>query len=267
MKKVKLILSYLMVAVLAIEATSIGIAAYAAYDNETNTDVVLSSSNEEDEVAVNMTDNNEFILTQTIFNTVGSIPVIDPEETVLKYYCSSTDTLKSIAQNIYGDQDYYLYLAKYNNIDCRSILSEGQILNFKLYPDEDLQQQALEEENARIAEEERIKAEEEERKRKEAEKGTLLGQFKITFYSPDPGENGGSTKTATGELLTNNVWQAVAVDPRVIPLGSTVYIEGLGTFVAKDTGGAIKGNKLDVLVGSVSEAYDLGVQWRNVYVK
>ena len=110
-------------------------------------------------------------------------------------------------------------------------------------------------------------AESSPRARKEAEKGTLLGQFKITFYSPDPGENGGSTKTATGELLTNNVWQAVAVDPRVIPLGSTVYIEGLGTFVAKDTGGAIKGNKLDVLVGSVSEAYDLGVQWRNVYVK
>jgi 3D (Asp-Asp-Asp) domain-containing protein len=41
----------------------------------------------------------------------------------------------------------------------------------------------------------------------------------------------------------------------VIPLGSTVYIQGLGVFQAEDTGGAVVGNHIDVFVGSTGEAY------------
>ena len=117
-------------------------------------------------------------------------------------------------------------------------------------------------------EEARRKAEEEaRRKAEEAAKGTYLGEFKLTFYTPDPGENGGYSVTATGKSLAANVWKAIAVDPRVIPLGSTVYIEGFGTFTAEDTGGAIKGSKIDILVNNASEADALGVQYAKVYVK
>ena len=56
----------------------------------------------------------------------------------------------------------------------------------------------------------------------------------------------------------------VAVDPGVVPLGSTVYLEGLGTFTAEDIGGAINGNHIDVLV-NYGEADPLGVR-RNVKV-
>lgn len=49
----------------------------------------------------------------------------------------------------------------------------------------------------------------------------------------------------------------VAVDPYFIRMGSTVWIEGLGKFHAEDTGGAIKGNRLDVWVPDASEAYAL----------
>ena len=38
----------------------------------------------------------------------------------------------------------------------------------------------------------------------------------------------------------------IAVDPKVIPLGTRVYIEGMGEFRAEDVGGAIKGNKVDI---------------------
>lgn len=120
----------------------------------------------------------------------------------------------------------------------------------------------------KAAEEARRKAEEEaRRKAEEAAKGTYLGEFKLTFYTPDPSENGGYTVTATGKSLSANVWKAVAVDTSVIPLGSTVYIEGFGTFTAEDVGGAINGNRIDVLVGSHAEADALGVQWAKVYVK
>ena len=40
----------------------------------------------------------------------------------------------------------------------------------------------------------------------------------------------------------------IAVDPSVIPLGSKVWVEGYGVAIAGDTGGAIKGNKIDVLM-------------------
>ena len=120
----------------------------------------------------------------------------------------------------------------------------------------------------KAAEEARRKAEEEaRRKAEEAAKGTYLGEFKLTFYTPDPSENGGYSVTATGKSLSANVWKAVAVDPSVIPLGSTVYIEGFGTFTAEDVGGAINGNRIDVLVGSYAEADALGIQWAKVYVK
>ncbi len=39
---------------------------------------------------------------------------------------------------------------------------------------------------------------------------------------------------------------AIAADPRVLPLGTVVHIEGLGTYTVKDTGGAIKGNRIDI---------------------
>ena len=53
--------------------------------------------------------------------------------------------------------------------------------------------------------------------------------------------------TATGLILNNNPnAKVIAVDPSVIPLGTKVYVEGYGYAVAADTGGAIKGHKIDV---------------------
>lgn len=58
----------------------------------------------------------------------------------------------------------------------------------------------------------------------------------ITFYYP--GEDHYGWRSATGERL--KPWATVAVDPKVIPYGSTVSIPGLGKFRAHDTGGAVK---------------------------
>ncbi|MDG5473840.1 ubiquitin-like domain-containing protein [Jeotgalibacillus sp. ET6] len=76
--------------------------------------------------------------------------------------------------------------------------------------------------------------------------------------------NGCSGITATGiDLKANPGMKVIAVDPSVIPLGSKVYVEGYGLAVAGDTGGAIKGNKIDVFIPSKEEAY----RWGNRQVK
>lgn len=50
----------------------------------------------------------------------------------------------------------------------------------------------------------------------------------------------------------------VAVDPNVIPLGSTVIIEGLGEFIAGDTGADIIGNRIDIHMTSLDDCYAFG---------
>lgn len=65
--------------------------------------------------------------------------------------------------------------------------------------------------------------------------------------------------TATGfNLKANPNAKVIAVDPNVIPLGSKVYVEGYGYAIASDTGGAIKGNKIDVFFSSQSRAESWG---------
>jgi uncharacterized protein YabE (DUF348 family) len=71
--------------------------------------------------------------------------------------------------------------------------------------------------------------------------------------------NGCSGRTATGlNLRANPNMKVIAVDPRVIPLGTKVYVEGYGYAVAADTGGAIKGYKIDLFMPSNQDCYRWG---------
>lgn len=69
--------------------------------------------------------------------------------------------------------------------------------------------------------------------------------------------------TATGIPAVRGV---VAVDPDVIPLGTRLFIPGYGEAVAADTGGAIIGNKIDLVMDSYGEAMDFGRRDVTVYV-
>jgi uncharacterized protein YabE (DUF348 family) len=81
-------------------------------------------------------------------------------------------------------------------------------------------------------------------------------------------EDKGFGKTATGTTARRNPngYSSIAVDPKVIPLGTKLYIEGYGYGIAEDTGGAIKGNIIDVYFDSNSECINWGRRSVNVYI-
>jgi 3D (Asp-Asp-Asp) domain-containing protein/LysM repeat protein len=72
---------------------------------------------------------------------------------------------------------------------------------------------------------------------------------------------GCSGTTATGiNIKANPNKKVIAVDPSVIPLGSKVYVPGYGEATAADTGGAIKGNRIDVFIPTEQAALNFGVK-------
>lgn len=93
---------------------------------------------------------------------------------------------------------------------------------------------------------------------------TCLGEFLATYYCCEPYAHicgSGDGLTATGAPVAPGV---VAVDPAVIPLGSTVVIDGT-EYLAADTGGLIKGNRVDIAVPTHAEALELGVRTVEVW--
>ncbi|MCJ7652280.1 MAG: 3D domain-containing protein [Actinobacteria bacterium] len=93
--------------------------------------------------------------------------------------------------------------------------------------------------------------------------GTRTGRFmtmEATGYSPE--EPGLDDTTSSGMKAQHGV---VAVDPRVIPLGTRLYIEGYGYAIAGDTGSAIKGNRIDLCFDTLEEVEAYG--WRTITVE
>lgn len=82
-----------------------------------------------------------------------------------------------------------------------------------------------------------------------------------TGYWPNPSWSTGIT--ATGTRAHRGV---VAVDPRVIPLGTHLYVPGYGFAVAEDTGGAIIGHRIDLCFNNGSQAANWGVRQVEVYI-
>ena len=92
-----------------------------------------------------------------------------------------------------------------------------------------------------------------------------IGECTVTYYCCEAYEHicgTGTGLTATGIPVAPGM---VAVDPDVIPLGSTVIIDGQ-EYLAADTGGAIKGNRIDIAVESHQEALQLGIRTATVWV-
>ena len=82
-----------------------------------------------------------------------------------------------------------------------------------------------------------------------------------------PGDAGyGITSTGATAERNPNGYSTIAVDPRVIPLGTKLYVDGYGYGIAEDIGGAIKGNHIDLFFSSSKELWNWGSRSVNVYI-
>ena len=98
------------------------------------------------------------------------------------------------------------------------------------------------------------------------EKLKYVGNFKVTHYCACTICTWGSGITASGKPVAEGM---IAADWKVLPKGTKVYLkrgDSLIEKVVEDTGGAIKGNKIDIYVSSHSQALALGVYYVDLYV-
>jgi len=84
--------------------------------------------------------------------------------------------------------------------------------------------------------------------------GRRVVQMVATTY--DPYHDGSSFHGRTYSGLLGG-YGVVAVDPRFIPIGTRLYIEGYGYAIAADTGGAIKGNRIDLAIDSQHDVHGI----------
>ncbi|MCI0767140.1 3D domain-containing protein [Bacillus sp. TL12] len=200
------------------------------------------------------------------------------KQKLAKAQANLQENLKKRQENLQAVQ------TKYNQIASQINLAEQEKTKIEANMKEVQETIAREQEAARLAAEAQAKAEaeakaqaealakaKEEEKARQAEaakqttsapasqpepapaKGGREIYVEATAYTADPAENGYKpgeiVKSKMGHNLTANPnMKLIAVDDAVIPLGSRVYVEGYGEAIAGDTGGAIKGHRIDVLM-------------------
>jgi len=89
----------------------------------------------------------------------------------------------------------------------------------------------------------------------EVEKEVEWYYFIASGYSANDPAQGTNNITATGKEIKEGM---IAVDTRVIPLGTKIEIKDMGIFKAEDTGGKIKGNRIDIYFDTKKEAKEFG---------
>lgn len=93
-----------------------------------------------------------------------------------------------------------------------------------------------------------------------------LGTFKISHYCACRRCSGKwGHRTSSGATCQEGV--TVAVDPRVLPEGAEIYIEGYGNRIVQDTGGGVRGRHIDVFYEDHQECLDRGIQYREVKIR
>lgn len=170
------------------------------------------------------------------------------------YEVKKGDTLVSISQQYHVTTDD---LIKWNQLET-NVIKPGQTLHI-YSPIIDSKEQTETKPQAKKATSEKASASSDEKPQ-----GKSLTVTATAYTAKCEGCTG---ITYTGvDLNKDRNAKVIAVDPSVIPLGSKVYVEGYGYATAADTGGAIKGNKIDLHVPTKDEAYQWGVQTVQVTV-
>ncbi|WP_445683208.1 3D domain-containing protein [Solibacillus sp. FSL K6-1523] len=182
------------------------------------------------------------------------------------------DLVEEVYTVVEGDNLYRIALA--HDIPLDSLISQNQLNDYLIYPGQQLNVEGEDANGITVEENEPEKQEEiivtvnnpppavevkEEVEPPEPDVDSKEMVVTATAYTAYC--TGCSGTTAYGiDLRANPNRKVIAVDPRVIPLGTKVWVEGYGEAIAGDTGGAIKGNKIDVFIPSYDNAMAWGVK-------
>lgn len=93
-----------------------------------------------------------------------------------------------------------------------------------------------------------------------------LGKFSLSWYSPKELGKGKASQLRTSTGTIPKEGRTIAVDPKVIPYGSIVYIQDYGYYIAEDCGGDIKSNRIDIFTNSHETAIQQGRKVANVWI-
>ena len=93
-----------------------------------------------------------------------------------------------------------------------------------------------------------------------------LGRFTLSWYSPKELGKSSPSQLRTSTGTTPKEGRTIAVDPKLIPYGSIVYIQDYGYFIAEDCGGDIKSNRIDIFTASHENAIQQGKKVANVWI-
>jgi len=142
--------------------------------------------------------------------------------------------------------------------------SEKQTENKSEKQTENKSEKQTENKSEKQTEQETVENKSEEKSKKTSNSGESMTMEATGYTAKCDGCTG---ITATGiDLNSNSNKKVVAVDPSVIPLGSRVHVEGYGEAIAGDTGGDIKGDRIDVHLPTKDAALSFGRQSVNVTV-
>ncbi|MFC4022419.1 LysM peptidoglycan-binding domain-containing protein [Oceanobacillus longus] len=288
----KLVAAFIGLIMVSIAATSVSAAEYEIHKG----DSLWKIANENNTTVETLMEINE--LKSSLIHPKQVLKLEEKETTAEFYIVQEGDTLSQI-RSAHGDNVSVKELKEWNNLSSDLIIT-GQ----KLIVNDATEPEKVEEESsgqtANVESEEPEKEEvveittasseevseaevetaevdaqqaEKEVEPKEQVTETKTEQqvngrtFAVESTAYTAGCNGCSGITATGINLNNDPnAKVIAVDPNVIPLGTQVYVEGYGYAVAGDTGGAIKGNKIDVHLPTKSEAYSWGRRTVNITI-
>ena len=93
-----------------------------------------------------------------------------------------------------------------------------------------------------------------------------LGRFTLSWYSPKELGKTSPSQLRTSTGTTPKEGRTIAVDPKLIPYGSIVYIQDYGYYIAEDCGGDIKSNRIDIFTVSHENAIQQGKKVANVWI-
>lgn len=174
------------------------------------------------------------------------------------YTVKAGDTLSQLSYDYLGAADKYMTIAESNNIANADLIYVGQKL--KVSADGNITPATQEEiatqpEVATVEEAAVVETPAPVEQVAPAVEATPQGQTLTVETTAYDGVSLGGL-TASGYQISSTGDKVIAVDPSVIPLGSTVYVPGYGTAIAADTGGAIQGNIIDLNMSTAD-----AIQW------